>query len=113
VVRARSRRPTGQGGLGKRTFVNTLFAAPLLQRDEGVPRSRKDEAKIRITEAGTAVEQRRRHGAWPAAVLTLVGPFLFVCFWLGGADLVEKGFRLRLNVIEALGFGDFVDNTDR
>ena len=29
------------------------------------------------------------------------------------ADLVEKGFRLRLNVIEALGFGDFVDNTDR
>ena len=32
--------------------MNTLFAAPLLQRDDNAPRSRKDEAKIRITEAG-------------------------------------------------------------
>ena len=40
--------------------------------------------------------------------------------WRGGphprgaaTDLTEKGFRLRLNVIEALGFGDYVDNTNR
>jgi hypothetical protein len=50
-------RAPGQGGLGKRTFVNTLFAAQLLARD-AAPRSRKEESRIRITEAGMASQPR-------------------------------------------------------
>lgn len=29
------------------------------------------------------------------------------------ADIVEKGFKIRLNVVESKQFGDFTDNEDR
>jgi len=70
----------GASGLGKSTFINTLFATstPLMLPRDHMKRYSKDESKIRLTEA----------------------------------DLEERGFHLKLTVIDTPGFGDSVNNSN-
>lgn len=73
----------GESGLGKTTFVNTLFATSLCDHRDYARRSSKDPkdsatTRVKITEA----------------------------------ELEEKGFKLRLTVVDCPGFGDYVNNSD-
>lgn len=70
----------GESGLGKSTFVNTLFATTLKQKAED---HKRHQQPIRKT----------------------------VEISITRADLEEKGFHMRLNVIDTPGFGDNVNNT--
>lgn len=71
----------GESGLGKTTFVNTLFATTVKSYTDNTKRYTlplRKNIEIGITKA----------------------------------DLGEKGFRIRLNVIDTPGFGDNVNNKD-
>jgi len=73
----------GESGLGKSTFVNTLFTTSLLSHKDLSKRHDKADkpettTKIKITEA----------------------------------ELEEQGFKLKLTVVDTPGFGDYVNNAD-
>lgn len=71
----------GESGLGKTTFINTLFATTVKSYTDNTQRYSlplRKNVEIGITKA----------------------------------DLEEKGFRIRLNVIDTPGFGDNVNNRD-
>lgn len=71
----------GESGLGKTTFINTLFATTVKSYTDNTQRYTlplRKNVEIGITKA----------------------------------DLEEKGFRIRLNVIDTPGFGDNVNNRD-
>ncbi|KAI3645033.1 hypothetical protein MP228_011197 [Amoeboaphelidium protococcarum] len=70
----------GESGLGKTTFVNTLFTSSLLE-------GKKYDQRFESTESGVKMNLIR-------------------------AQVEEKNFRVDLTVIDAQGFGDFVDNTE-
>lgn len=78
----------GSSGLGKSTFVNTLFASKILPRNNGL---KLDELK-KTVELTT-----RSHG------LIIVG---FVNFKV----IEENGVQLKLSVTDTPGFGDQIDN---
>ena len=71
----------GESGLGKTTFINTLFATTLR------PHPKYNE----------------RHRNYSAAEKT-------VNINVHKADLEEKGFQLRVNVVDTPGFGDHANN---
>lgn len=73
----------GESGLGKSTFVNTLFTTSLAAHKDYSKRHKAEKeasptTKIKITEA----------------------------------ELEEKGFKLRLSIVDTPGFGDYVNNSD-
>jgi len=72
----------GESGLGKTTFINTLFTTSLLDHRDYTKRYKSDKSdtvtKMKVDEA----------------------------------TLEEKGFKMKLAIIEAPGFGDFVNNSD-
>ncbi|KAI9227945.1 MAG: septin [Piptocephalis tieghemiana] len=71
----------GESGLGKSTFINTLFTTTIVEYKDQRKRFQKQLEKttdIQITKA----------------------------------DLQEKMFRMRLNIVDTPGFGDYVDNRD-
>lgn len=71
----------GESGLGKSTFVNTLFA----------------------TTVKSYTDNRLRHSSSIRKTVEI---------GITKADLEEKGFNLRLNVIDTPGFGDNVNNKE-
>lgn len=73
----------GESGLGKTTFVNTLFQSTLKQHDD-------------VTE---------RHNKFTSAHQT-------VDISIVRAILEEKNFKIRLNIIDTPGFGNNVSNLD-
>lgn len=68
----------GESGLGKSTFVNTLFGCPIYE-----PRSPRDPSAETPSEVAIRVQT---------------------------ANIEEKGVRLKVNVLDAPGYGDFVNN---
>ncbi|RKP14115.1 Septin [Piptocephalis cylindrospora] len=71
----------GESGLGKTTFINTLFTTTIVEHKDHRRRFQKQLEKttdIQITKA----------------------------------DLQEKMFQMRLNIVDTPGFGDYVDNRD-
>lgn len=72
----------GESGLGKTTFVNTLFTTSLCSHRDYSKRGKESKdgptTKIKITEA----------------------------------ELEERGFKLKLTIVDTPGFGDYVDNTE-
>lgn len=73
----------GESGLGKTTFVNTLFQSALKQHDDDTERHNK------FTNAHQTVD------------ISIVR-----------AILEEKNFKIRLNIIDTPGFGNNVSNLD-
>jgi len=73
----------GESGLGKTTFVNTLFQSALKQHDDANERHNK------FTNAHQTVD------------ISIVR-----------AILEEKNFKIRLNIIDTPGFGNNVSNQD-
>lgn len=73
----------GESGLGKTTFVNTLFQSALKQHDDDSDRHNK------FTNAHQTVD------------ISIVR-----------AILEEKNFKIRLNIIDTPGFGNNVNNLD-
>ncbi|ORY03964.1 putative CDC12-septin [Basidiobolus meristosporus CBS 931.73] len=71
----------GESGLGKTTFVNTLFTTTI--------KDYKSQA------------QRHAHQADKTVDITVTK-----------AELEEKMFNMKLNVIDTPGFGDFIDNSE-
>ncbi|KAJ3232259.1 hypothetical protein HDU81_003090 [Chytriomyces hyalinus] len=71
----------GESGLGKTTFINTLFTA--LMRDYKRPEQRFAKQLDRTVQIDVV-----------------------------RADIEEKGFNVRLSVIDTPGFGDYANNTD-
>ncbi|KAI8835479.1 hypothetical protein CcCBS67573_g01270 [Chytriomyces confervae] len=71
----------GESGLGKTTFINTLFSA--LMRDYKRPEQRFAKQLDRTVQIDVV-----------------------------RADIEEKGFNVRLSVIDTPGFGDYANNTD-
>ncbi|ODQ65091.1 Septin [Nadsonia fulvescens var. elongata DSM 6958] len=71
----------GSSGLGKTTFVNTLFTTSLKEHTD---LTRRYQEPLRKT----------------------------VEIGITRADLEEKGFKFRLNIIDTPGFGDNVNNRD-
>ncbi|ODV91222.1 hypothetical protein CANCADRAFT_61460 [Tortispora caseinolytica NRRL Y-17796] len=71
----------GESGLGKTTFVNTLFS----------------------TTIKPYMNHRKRHQKQADKTVDIE---------ITKAELEEKGFKLRLTVIDTPGFGDFVNNND-
>ncbi|KAI8062075.1 Septin-domain-containing protein [Gongronella butleri] len=71
----------GESGLGKTTFINTLFTTSI--KDYKDPRKRHDKQLDRTVE----IEITK-------------------------AELEEKMFKVKLNVIDTPGFGDYVNNYD-
>ncbi|KAI3661648.1 hypothetical protein MP638_002900, partial [Amoeboaphelidium occidentale] len=75
----------GESGLGKTTFINTLFTTGVLQyKNMNDPDYAK---KLLAQEKTTEIE-------------------------LTKAVIEEKGFHVQLTIIDTPGFGDYVDNTD-
>jgi cell division control protein 12 len=72
----------GESGLGKTTFINTLFITSLLDH--------RDYAKRHKSEKTDTVTKLK----------------------VNEAVLEEKGFKMKLAIIEAPGFGDYVNNSD-
>ncbi|KAI8911748.1 Septin-domain-containing protein [Gorgonomyces haynaldii] len=70
----------GESGLGKTTFINTLFATTMKEYRQ--PPQRTDKMQRTVT-----IDMVR-------------------------ADVEEKGFNVRLNVIDTPGFGDYMNNQD-
>jgi len=69
---------TGESGLGKSTFVNTLFGSPIFE-----PRVPKEPSEETATEVTIQVHS---------------------------ATVEEKGVKLKVNVLDAPGYGDFINN---
>jgi cell division control protein 12 len=77
----------GSSGLGKTTFINTLFATLLKEHYVAAPRqSTKIErtVSIDVVRAGTKI---------------LI-------------EIEEKGFNVKLTIIDTPGFGDYLNNQD-
>jgi cell division control protein 12 len=72
----------GESGLGKTTLINTLFATELAQGRDYANRHSK-QVEDKYTEINIVK-----------------------------AELEEKQFRVKLNVIDTPGFGDYVNNKD-
>eukprot|EP00732_Lithocolla_globosa_P005117 Lithocolla_globosa_v1_NODE_5081_length_1307_cov_36.576217.p1 type:complete len:410 gc:universal NODE_5081_length_1307_cov_36.576217:1253-24(-) len=68
----------GESGLGKSTFVNTLFSTPIYDLNEDPPLSLDQPTQVQIKTHTTEIE--------------------------------EKGVRLKLNIIDTPGYGDFINN---
>lgn len=73
----------GESGLGKTTFVNTLFQSALKQHDD----------------------PNERHKKFTSALQT-------VDISIVRAILEEKNFKIRMNIIDTPGFGNNVNNLD-
>lgn len=73
----------GGSGLGKTTFINTLFATTIKDH-KTYKRSTGRTVDIDIIRAGLFINSN--------------------------ADLIEKGFNIRLNVIDTPGFTDHINN---
>ncbi|KAK9451765.1 septin [Limtongia smithiae] len=71
----------GESGLGKTTFVNTLFATTLKPYSDN----------------------RRRHARQTSKTVEIE---------ITRAELEERGFKIKLTVIDTPGFGDYVNNKD-
>lgn len=72
----------GESGAGKTSFINTLFDSMLMEKQTSYS-------------SGNLAKQN------PGKTTTINHHKL---------DLIEDGFKLRLNVIDTPGFGDFIDN---
>lgn len=73
----------GESGLGKTTFINTLLTTSLAKHKEYSDRYSEEKDSERT-----------------------VHPVVYT------DEMQEKGFTMRLNVIDTPGFGDHVDNSD-
>jgi cell division control protein 12 len=83
----------GESGLGKTTFVNTLFTTSVLEPKRQEQRLKPTKTvNIEITRAGMAL---RRQSLTPRR-----------------AVIEEKGFNVRLTIVDTPGFGDFVNNSN-
>eukprot|EP00732_Lithocolla_globosa_P005161 Lithocolla_globosa_v1_NODE_5163_length_1290_cov_80.735223.p1 type:complete len:393 gc:universal NODE_5163_length_1290_cov_80.735223:77-1255(+) len=69
----------GEAGLGKTTFLNTLFTSVVCKRDE--------VSEVDLNESTSRIK-------------------------VTYAELTERGFKLRLTVVDTPGFGDYINNTD-
>lgn len=70
----------GESGVGKTSFINTLFDSLLIEKETSLHKSFDQNPN-----KTTIITHHKM-------------------------DLIEDGFKLRLNVIDTPGFGDFIDN---
>lgn len=77
----------GSSGLGKTTFINTLFATLLKEHFKEAPR---ETTKIERTVSIDVVR---------AGTIILI-------------EIEEKGFNVKLTIIDTPGFGDYMNNND-
>ncbi|KAK9380845.1 Septin-domain-containing protein [Kockiozyma suomiensis] len=71
----------GESGLGKTTFVNTLFS----------------------TSVKSYADNKRRHAKQTSQTVEIE---------VSKAELEERGFKIRLTVVDTPGFGDYVNNRE-
>lgn len=76
----------GESGLGKTSFVNTLFQTSLKERQGAYERAGIDDFSKKTSSKTTSIEVLR-------------------CL------LEEKNFTLKLNLIDTPGYGDFINNS--
>ncbi|XBW36814.1 hypothetical protein QEN19_002391 [Hanseniaspora menglaensis] len=76
----------GESGLGKTTFINTLFQTTLKERQGAYDREGADDFAKKNGNKTTSIEITR-------------------------CQLEEKNFTLNVNLIDTPGYGDFINNT--
>ncbi|SCW04367.1 LAFE_0H11958g1_1 [Lachancea fermentati] len=86
----------GQKGLGKSTLINTLFNKDLYDLSE---RPVTEMADLKLEDGVNPPEQLEEEQ--PTIKIETVS-----------TEIEENGVRLTLNVVDAQGFGDAIDNTD-
>lgn len=77
----------GESGLGKTTFINTLFQTSIKERTTHYKRETSDDLLKTINAKTTSIEITR-------------------------CVLEEKNFNLKLNLIDTPGYGDFINNNN-
>ncbi|QPG75436.1 hypothetical protein FOA43_002790 [Brettanomyces nanus] len=83
----------GESGVGKTSFINTLFDSKLIESDitSSAADLSEDELQIHLP-AGNSFEKKT----------TRITPYRM--------DLIENNFKMRCTVIDTPGFGDYIDN---
>ncbi|CAG8712218.1 14372_t:CDS:2, partial [Rhizophagus irregularis] len=98
-----------ESGLGKTTFINTLFTTTIKEKKNQAKRHAKQTDKtveIEITKAGKYIKHYFQF-------IYLYRSFLLIVFFLIlFIELEEKMFNVKLTVIDTPGFGDYVNNRD-
>ncbi|KAG2176455.1 hypothetical protein INT43_005695 [Umbelopsis isabellina] len=97
----------GESGLGKTTFINTLFTTSIKDHKNPVRRHQKQLDKtveIEITKAGMYLAKASRSD--------LLKHVLNTKFHFPHTELEEKMFKVNLTVIDTPGFGDYINNKD-
>lgn len=78
----------GEGGLGKKTLINTLFNREILKSSDAVLESfDHDEVEAELEDDGVKIKEYN-------------------------SVIEEDGVKLKLNIVTAPGFGESIDNTD-
>lgn len=105
----------GESGLGKSTLINTLFNTTLYPRKEVPPPHQERPKTVAIESISSGRYQTLQHGSCSRMLPTrMLTSLPFAAFLLAAiTDIEENGVRLRLNVVDTPGFGDYINNDER